>query len=515
MRRTLLARGGGARRRTGLRLGVRPRIGLLAIAALVGLLAVPSAALADGATLERLTDEKNAQLAMQIGINAIWVLVAGILVMFMQAGFAFLEIGFSRGKNVGTVVAKILMNFAIAALAFWAVGFAFSFGEGNAIIGTSGFFLAGENAGAAFPLLAQNDGVANITPETLWFFQFVFCAVSLAIVWGTTLERIKFGVYLIYGVIFAAVLYPIGAHWIFGGGWLQVTFGMQDFAGSTVVHLIGASGALAVLLLLGPRKGKFGPDGRPRAIPGHSMPFFGLGVLILWLGWFGFNPGSTLGALDGRFPEVAMVTQLAAAAGVLTAGLTVWLKSRTIDIGMVGNGAIAALVAITAPSGYVELWAAPIIGGLAGVIVVMGVYAIDKYIDDPVGALSAHGLAGIWGTLACGLFTSPRLAEYNAVGKPGLVYTGSFAQLGAQALGVVAAFLFVFLASFAVFFVIKKTYGLRVSEEQEDAGLDITEHGMYGYPEQFIPAPELVGGSPAAARAGVGAPVATSKEVTA
>jgi ammonium transporter, Amt family len=490
---------------------------LVAGLACVALLAVPALAFGDGGTLTRLTDEKNADLAQQVAINSIWVLVAGVLVMFMQAGFAFLEIGFSRGKNVGTIVAKILLNFGIAALAFWAIGFAFAFGEGNEILGTSGFFLAGSDAGASFPLLAQNDGVANITPESLWFFQFVFCAVSLAIVWGTTLERIKFGVYIIYAVIFAAVLYPIGAHWIFGGGWLQVNVGMQDFAGSTVVHLIGATGALAALLMLGPRRGKYGPDGKPRAIPGHSMPLFGLGVLILWLGWFGFNPGSTLGALDGRFPEVAMVTQLAAASGVITAALTVWLKGRTIDIGMVGNGAIAALVAITAPSGYVELWAAPIIGGVAGIVVVLGVYAIDRFIDDPVGALSAHGLAGIWGTLSCGLFTAPRLAEYNAVGDPGLLYSGSLSQLGAQALGVGAAFAFVFAASFVVFYVIKKTYGLRVTPEQEEAGLDITEHGMYGYPEQFIPAPELVGYAHAPTGGRASPPVPTTKpgEVTA
>jgi ammonium transporter, Amt family len=492
------------------------RTWLIAGLALLGLLALPAVAFADGDTLTRLTADKNANLALQVGINTVWVLVAGVLVMFMQAGFAFLEIGFSRGKNVGTVVAKILVNFAIAAIAYWAVGFAFAFGDGNSILGTSGFFLSGADAGGHFPLLAQNGGVANITPESLWFFQFVFCAVSLAIVWGTTLERIKFGVYVIYGAIFAAVLYPIGSHWIFGGGWLQVSVGMQDFAGSTVVHLIGATGALAVLLLLGPRRGKYGPDGKPRAIPGHSMPLFGLGILILWLGWFGFNPGSTLGALDGRFAEVAMVTNLAAAAGVVTAALTVWFKNRTVDIGMVGNGAIAALVAITAPSGYVELWAAPIIGGVAGVIVVLGVYAIDRWIDDPVGALSAHGLAGIWGTLSCGIFTAPRLADYNAVGKAGLWYTGSFHQLGAQALGVAAAFAFVFAASFAVFYVIKKTYGLRVTPEQEEAGLDITEHGMYGYPEQFIPAPELVGY--AHAPTGVGTrpplPTATPTEAT-
>ena len=267
------------------------------------------------------------------------------------------------------------------------------------------------------------------------FFQFVFCAVSLAIVWGATLERIKFSAYIIYAVIFSAVLYPILSHWIFGGGWLQVNVGMQDFAGSTVVHLIGATGAFAALLLLGPRIGKYTKDGKPRAIPGHSMPLVGLGVLILWLGWFGFNPGSTLGAIGGRFAEVVVVTNLAAAAGVVAAVAVMYLLSKTIDIGMAGNGAIAGLVAITAPSGYVEYWAAPIIGAIAGVIVVLGVLAIEKIIDDPVGATSAHGLAGIWGTLACGIFTSPRLAEFNEVGDPGLWYSGSFHQLGAQALG--------------------------------------------------------------------------------
>jgi Amt family ammonium transporter len=268
---------------------------------------------------------------------------------------------------------------------------------------------------------------------------------------------------------------------------------MQDFAGSTAVHLIGATGALAALLLLGPRRGKYSPDGKPRAIPGHNMPLFGLGIFILWLGWFGFNPGSTLNAADGRFTEVLLVTQLAACAGVLAGISTAYFKTGKIDIGMAGNGAIAALVAITAPSGYVQPWAAIVIGLVAGVIVVLGVYAIDKWVDDPVGALSAHGLAGIWGTLACGLFTDPDLAKFNTVGKGGLVYTGSFHQLGAQALGIVVAFSAVFVLSFGTFFVIKKTYGLRVTAEEEEAGLDISEHGMYGYPEQFIPEPELIG----------------------
>jgi ammonium transporter, Amt family len=497
---------GGSMRRTRWATGVG--------AGLLALLATPAAALADGDTLQNVVD---GHFPTDVAINSVWVLVAGILVMFMQAGFAFLEIGFSRGKNVGTVIAKILVNFAICGLLFYAVGFAFSFGSGNPIIGTHGFFLAGDHAGANFPLAWSGPkSTGHVTVETLWFFQFVFCAVSLAIVWGTTLERIKFGVYIIYAIVFSAIIYPIGAHWIFGGGWLATKFGMQDFAGSTVVHLIGATGALAALLLLGPRRGKYGKDRKPRAIPGHNMPLFGLGILILWLGWFGFNPGSGLQAMDGRFPEIAMVTNLAAAAGVISAVAVMYLKVKKIDIGMAGNGAIAALVAITAPSGYVELWAAPIIGAVAGVIVVLGVFAIDKYIDDPVGALSAHGLAGIWGTISCGLFTAPRLAAYNAVGDPGLVYSGSFHQLFAQILGVVSAFAFVFTLSFGTFFVIKKTYGLRVSAEEEDAGLDISEHGMYGYPEQFIPAPELVGYAPAAVPVVPGrTPAASTREVTA
>ena len=263
------------------------------------------------------------------------------------------------------MIAKILTNFSIAAIMYWAVGFAFAFGIGD-IIGTHGFFLRDYgDPQTAFPVM----GLSDATIESKWFFQFVFCGVSLAIVWGTTLERIKFGVYIIYAIVFAGFIYPIASHWVFGGGWLQANLGMQDFAGSTAVHLIGATGALAVLLHLGPRRGKYGKDGEPRAIPGHNMPLFGLGVLILWLGWFGFNPGSTLGALDGRFPEVLLVTQLAASAGVLTAiAISRW-KTKSIDIGMAGNGAIGALVAITAPSGYVELWTAPIIGGIAGIIV--------------------------------------------------------------------------------------------------------------------------------------------------
>jgi ammonium transporter, Amt family len=458
---------------------------------LVALLAVPGIALAQDQAIQNI----KANLDETAGsVNTMWVIVAAVLVMFMQAGFAFLEIGFSRMKNAGAGVAKILTNFSIAALCYWAVGFALAFGGAGEIAGDSGFFLdvgsTADEAVAQFPVL----DIAPISPAALLFFQFVFCAVSLAIVWGTTLERIKFAAYVIYAVIFASVIYPIISHWIFGGGWLQVNIGMQDFAGSTVVHLIGATGALAALLWLGPRVGKYGPDGKPRAIPGHSMPLVGLGVLILWLGWFGFNPGSTLGAIGNRFAEVALVTNLAAAAGVIAAVSTMYAMRKTVDIGMAGNGAIAGLVAITAPSGYVEFWAAPIIGAIGGVIVVIGVLAIEKVLDDPVGALSAHGLAGVWGTLACGIFTSPRYAELNGVGDPGLWYNGSFEQLGAQALGVGVAFACVFVVSYAVFGLIKHTIGIRVSPEQEEAGLDIVEHGMYGYPEQFIPPEEYPGG---------------------
>ena len=417
-------------------------------------------------------------------VDTVWVIVAAVFVLFMQAGFLLLEIGFSRQKNVGTVVPKVLANLSIAALCYWAVGFALAFGGAGWFAGTHGTFLGTTN-GDLFPAMAFSDA----TVPAKFFFQFVFCAVSLAIVWGTTLERIKFGAYLIYAVVFSSLIYPIISHWIFGGGWLQANFGMQDFAGSTVVHLMGATGAFAALLLLGPRLGKYGSDGKPNVIPGHSMPLVGLGVIVLWFGWFGFNPGSTLLAVGGRFAEVVVVTNLAAAAGVLGAMATIYLVTRTFDIGMTGNGAIAALVAITAPSGYVEFWAAPIIGFVAGVIVVVGVILIDRRLDDPVGALSSHGLAGIWGTLSCGLFTSTRLAELNGVGDPGLVYSGSIHQLAVQGLGVAAAFASVFTVSFVVFFVIKATYGLRVNADEERYGLDIVEHGMWGYPEQFMPVP--------------------------
>jgi Amt family ammonium transporter len=438
-----------------------------------------------------LAADDTAKQAAGVAADTVWVIVAACLVLFMQAGFAMLEVGFTRMKNVGTVVAKIIVNLSVSSVMYWIVGFAVAFGAAGgtlgAVIGHSGF-LPTFQPGSTMDLPALN-AVSTVPASAKFFFEFVFCAVSLAIVWGTMLERTRFIVYILFAIPFTGFIYPMISHWLFGGGWLQANFGAQDFAGSTVVHLTGATAGLAGLLLLGPRIGKYGKDGKPNAIPGHNMPLAQLGVLILWFGWFGFNPGSTLNATNLHFADVVITTNLAAAGGALAAMVAIYQRQKSLDVGMIGNGAIAALVAITAPSGYVQPWAALIIGIVAGLIVVYGVIAIDKYLDDPVGALSAHGLAGVWGTLSCGLFTDPLLAKFNATGQGGLFYTGTFNQLGAQALTVVVCFATVFCLSFAIFWVIKQTVGLRVSERHELDGLDISEHGMWGYPEQFMPVP--------------------------
>jgi Amt family ammonium transporter len=488
------------------------KLGMASLLALFAALVVPGAA---SATVAEDLAAKSLELDM------VWVAVATVLVFLMQAGFMFLEIGFSRMKNAGTGVAKIFINFAVVTIAWWAIGYGIAgFGDGGLadFVGTDGFF---------FHFDQDILGTA-VTADTsmLMLFGLAFCAVSLAIVWGTTLERIKFGAYAVFAVIFGALIYPMVAHSVWGGGLLSDVGGkpVMDFAGSSVVHLTGATAALAVLLLLGARKGKYAADGSPRAIPGHSMPLVGLGVIILWIGWFGFNGGSTFVTEGSFFGEVMLNTQLAAAAGVIGASLVIYLKTKALDVGMAGNGAIAGLVGITAGCGFVEYWAAPIIGLLAGVIVVYGVLAFEKYLDDPIGALSAHGLAGIWGTIAVGIFGSPRLVisnpEEGIVAGPGIWYSitdgvswsSSLGQLGVQALAVVATFIFVFIFSYAVFALIKATIGLRVSEEEEDAGLDISSHGMYGYPEAFIPQPEYPAGNYTPTMAGT--PVAATESVT-
>jgi len=450
------------------------RLALLTFATLILVLALPALAFAqDGPTVADLS----------LAMDTVWVIVAACLVLFMQAGFAMLEVGFSRMKNVGSVVAKILVNLAIAALLFWAVGFAFAFSDGgalNSIIGTQGFFL-GVPEGQVNSVFAGLSWT-QVPLSAKFLFQVAFCAVSLAIVWGTMLERTKFAVYVVFAVVFAGLIYPLVGHWIWGGGWLG-SLGMQDFAGSTVVHLSGAMAALAGTLLLGPRLGKYDDDGNPVTIPGHNMPLAVLGVLILWIGWFGFNPGSTMAA-DPAIADIALTTNLAAAAGVLGAMAMSYAYRRNVDVGMGGNGAIAALVAITAPCAFVAPWASIVIGFVAGIVMYATLVYVDKIgVDDPLGAIAAHGMGGIWGTLSCGLFTTTALAESSGIGQPGLFYGGGFAQLGVQALGIVCAGGFVFLASLAVFAALKATIGIRVKPDQELDGLDIHEHGVFGYPD--------------------------------
>jgi len=463
--------------------------GMAGLAAILAGLLVPDIA---SASLATDLQARSAEL------NGVFIALACVLVLLMQAGFMFLEIGFSRMKNAGAGVMKIFVNFAVASIAFWAVGAAI-IGYGNDLFGTSGlFYHFGQliNDGEGGKVLVDSNSVMYM------LYSFAFCAVSLAIVWGTTLERIKFSAYIVFGTIFAAVIYPMVGHSVWGGGLLSDVAGrpVMDFAGSSVVHLTGATAGLVALLLLGARKGKYATDGSPRAIPGHSMPLVGLGVMILWVGWFGFNGDSTLGTDLSFFGEVMWNTQLAAAAGVIAATLVTWIKTRSLDVGMAGNGAIAGLVGITAGCGFVETWAAPIIGFIAGIIVVLGVLAIEKYLDDPIGALSAHGLAGIWGTVAVGLFASPRLVLDGA--GAGLFYGifgdaplgSTLGQLAVQVVAVVATFIFVFAASWLVFRALKATVGIRVSDSEEEAGLDIATHGMYGYPEAFIPQPEYPSG---------------------
>jgi len=381
------------------------------------------------------------------------------------------------------IMMKNFMDFVIGSLAYWATGFAIMFGIGNAIFGHSGWFLnvAPSQVNTVFASLSWT----SVPLEAKWFFQMVFAATAATIVSGAMAERTKFSAYLIYSAVISALIYPVVGHWIWGGGWLS-SLGFQDFAGSTVVHSVGAWAALAGVLTIGPRLGKYGNKGEARAIPGHNMAMAMLGVFILWFGWFGFNPGSTMAAsLD--IARIAIVTNLAAAAAGLTGMFTAWFIAKKPDISLTMGAAIGGLVAVTAPCAFIEPWAGVLIGAVAGPAYVFGVLLLDRvHIDDPVGAIPAHGICGTLGTLSCGLLASPALVEAAGVGKAGFFYTGDFAQLGVQSIGVVAVMGFVFLSALVLFQTIKATMGLRVSEEEEIHGLDIHEHGMWGYPEHFV-----------------------------
>jgi Amt family ammonium transporter len=427
---------------------------------------------------------------LAIATSTVWVVIAAVLVMFMQAGFAFLEAGLTRMKNVGHIAAKNVLIFALASIVYFLVGYGMAFGDGgNGFVGGSGYFPSTEE------LLTVGEApfswFGSIPASAGYLFEVVFCGVSLAIVWGAMAERTKLWVYFAFGVVFT-LIYSVVSHWIWSpDGWL-FSKGMQDFAGSTVVHYQGALAGLAGALLLGPRIGKF-VDGKPNAIPGHNMAFTTLGVIILWFGWFGFNPGSTL-SVDfggvGFFAYVALNTNLAAAAGVVGAVFTSWLVIRKPDLSMMLNGAVAALVAITAACAFVAPWAAIVIGLVSGAIVVVGVLAVERArIDDPIGAISAHGMAGVWGTLSLGFLALPSQAESLDTGSAGLFYGGGFHQLGIQLLGLFAVGAFTFTASFLVLYLMKVTFGIRSEPEAETAGLDVSEHGMWGYPEFYIPVP--------------------------
>src|SRR5947209_6785344 len=425
-----------------------------------------------------------------IAASTIWVVITAVLVMFMQAGFAFLEAGLTRMKNAGHIAGKNVLIFAVCSIVYYLVGFGLAFGDGNALIGTHGFVPSVEQLISVgqkpFDWFSEIPGAAG------YLFEVVFAGVSLAIVWGAMAERAKLWVYFVFGAYFT-LTYSIVSHWIWSPhGWLFAK-GMQDFAGSTVVHYQGALAGLAGALILGPRIGKFGKDGRANPIPGHNIPYAVLGTLILWFGWFGFNPGSTL-SVDfggfGFFAYVALTTNVAAGAGAVTGMCVAWVKLGKPDISMMLNGVIAALVAITAASGFVAPWAAIVIGFLAAVIAVVAVPLVERIgIDDPIGAVAVHGLAGVWGTLATGLFAVPALASNLATGRGGLVYTGSFHQVGVQALGLAAVGAFTFSASFGCLWTLKRLWGIRVEEHVETAGLDVSEHGMWGYPEFYIPVP--------------------------
>lgn len=410
-------------------------------------------------TLEGIKEE------LQTNVNIVWTCIAAFLVFFMQAGFAMVETGFTRAKNSVNILMKNLMDFAVGSIVFFFIGFGLMFGVSNGLFGTTMFGLGGVEPGSDWTW-------------TFLIFQTVFAATAATIVSGAMAERTKFMSYLIYSAVISLVIYPVFGSWVWGNllltdnnSWLA-KMGFHDFAGSTVVHSIGGWLALAGAVVLGPRLGKYGPDKKPRAIMGHNLPLAALGVFILWFGWFGFNPGSTTVG-NGSIGYIAVTTNLAAAAGAVMALITSWVLLKKPDISMALNGALAGLVAITAPCDGVSPIGAIIIGSVGGILVVLSVLFFDHIVkvDDPVGAVSVHGVNGLWGTLSYGLFAM----------DGGLFYGGGFKQLGVQILGASTAFVWAFGLGLILFGILSKTVGLRVSPEEELKGLDIGEHGMEAY----------------------------------
>ena len=423
-------------------------------------------------------DADDPAVYLQAVMDNLWVFIAGILVFFMQAGFALVEAGLTRSKNVANIMAKNIADMCIGVLAFYAVGYAFAYGDGGGwFIGGNSYFLSGSS------LFEITDGLSGATD---FFFQVVFAATAVTIASGAMAGRTKFSAYLMFAGLMTAFIYPVVVHWTWGGGLIAeyINWGSavsySDFAGSGIVHLTGGVAAFMGARALGPRIGKYDQDGKPRAIPGHNIVFTVIGVFILWLGWFGFNPGSELAA-DGYVMSVAVNTLIAAAAGGAVSAAVVMAKTGKPDVGMVGNGVLGGLVGITAGCGAFNTFGSLITGAVAGALVVYSVLYIEKKgIDDPVGAVSVHGTCGIWGVLAIGLFSRYDDA-FLGRDDAGLFYGGGLAQLSVQAVMVIIIVAWTAITAGIAFTIIKKTTGLRVSPEEEIAGLDVSEHGSAGY----------------------------------
>jgi Amt family ammonium transporter len=446
-----------------------------AVAFLVGALLIPAVSYAlDGKILNADTNQLEPVPDAKFWADTIWTIITAMLVFFMQAGFAMVEGGFTRAKNTSNIMMKNLLDFCMGSIAYWVVGFGIMFGNGNPFFGTTGFMVAPET-GQLYDSLSWT----SVPTLTAWFFQLVFAATAATIVSGAMAERTKFIGYLIYSFVISLVFYPVVGHWIWGGGWLS-SMGMLDFAGSTVVHSVGGWFALAGAIVLGPRIGKYTKDGKPLAIVGHNLPMATLGTFILWFGWFGFNPGSTMGADVTAISLTATNTNLAAAAGAIGAMVAAWTMLGKPDLGMTLNGALAGLVAITCSCAFVAPWAAILFFGiLPGVVVVLAVLFFDRiHIDDPVGAISVHAVCGALGTALLGLFHTEK----------GFLYGGGTGFLVAQLTGVVSVAAFCIVSGLVLFKVLSVTVGLRVSPEEELEGLDIGEHGNMAYPEFRTPA---------------------------
>ena len=438
-----------------------------------GLVALLTYAMASPAAAQELPEGA----ASQVILDNIWVLVATVLVFFMQAGFALVEAGLTRAKSVGNIMMKNLMDCMAGVLAFLFIGYSIGFGAEalGGFFSWDGFGVPGIDDAAAAP------AALNLSPATFFFFQAAFAATAATIVSGAMAERTKFKSYFVYSLVITSLIYPVILSWTWGGGWLaQLDIPFSDFAGSTIVHATGGWAAMMGAIVLGPRIGKYGRDGKPRVIQGHSIVLVVLGALILFIGWFGFNPGSELAA-DALVPQLAVKTLVAGCAGAVIAMLVNWALDGKPDVSMAANGLLAGLVSVTAPVGAIETWAAVLIGAVGGALVVFSVRLFDrKGIDDPVGAISVHGVCGTWGTLSIALFATfddAFLGREDA----GLLYGGGIDQLSTQALFVLVHFVFVTVTTGLLFLAIKKTIGLRVSEEEELTGLDVMEHGAPGY----------------------------------